>query len=67
MLMKGPTREIYPVGRQKVSVAVPAGRSFAEARLLVAGETAEATVEAGRVVVTVPTIDLVEAVHITWA
>ncbi len=67
MMMKGPTREIYPVGRQEVSVAIPAGRSFAEARLLVAGETAEARVEAGRVRVTVPGIDLVEAVHITWA
>jgi hypothetical protein len=67
MLMKGPTREIYPVGRQEVSVAIPAGRSFAAARLLVAGETAEAKVEADRVIVTVPTIELVEAVHITWA
>jgi hypothetical protein len=67
MLMKGPTREIYPVGRQEVSVAVPAGRSFAGARLLIAAETAEATMEAGRVTVTVPTIDLVEAVQISWA
>lgn len=67
MMMKGPTREIYPVGRQEVSVAIPAGRSFAAARLLVAGETAEAKVEVGRVTVTVPSIDLVEAVHITWA
>jgi hypothetical protein len=67
MMMKGPTREIYPVGRQEVSVAIPAGRSFAEARLLVAGAKAEARVEAGRVTVTVPGIDLVEAVHITWA
>lgn len=67
MMMKGPTREIYPVGRQEVSVAIPAGRSFAEARLLVAGAKAEARVEAGRVTVTVPGIDLIEAVHITWA
>jgi hypothetical protein len=67
MMMKGPTREIYPVGRQEVSVAIPADRSFAGARLLVAGKAAEARVEAGRVTVTVPGIDLVEAVHITWA
>jgi hypothetical protein len=67
MMMKGPTREIYPVGRQEVSVAIPAGRFFAEARLLVAGEAAEARVEAGRVTVTVPGVDLIEAVHITWA
>ncbi|OWJ68904.1 alpha-amylase family protein [Inquilinus limosus] len=67
MMMKGPTRETYPVGRQEVSVAIPVGRAFAGARLLVAGEAAEAEVEAGRVTVTVPAIELVEAVHITWA
>ncbi|MFE0757461.1 alpha-amylase family protein [Inquilinus sp. NPDC058860] len=66
MMMKGPTREIHPVGRQEVSVAVPAGRSFADARLLVAGAKAEARVEEGRVVVTVPGIDLVEVLHVAW-
>lgn len=67
MMMKGPTREVYPVGRQEVSAAIPEGRSFSAARLLVAGTAAEARVEDGRVVVTVPGIDLVEAVHVTWA
>jgi hypothetical protein len=67
MMMKGPTREIHPVGRQEVSVAIPEGRSFAGARLLVAGTKADARVEEGRVIVTVPGIDLVEVAHITWA
>lgn len=67
MMMKGPIREIYPVGRQEVSVAVPEGRSLATARLLVAGTEADSRLEAGRVVVTVAGIDLVEAVHLTWA
>lgn len=67
MMMKGPTREIYPVGRQEVSVAIPEGRSFSAARLLVAGAKADARVEGGRVIVTVPRIDLVEVAHITWA
>lgn len=67
MMMKGPTREIYPVGPQKVSAAIPEGRSFAGARLLVAGTKADARVEEGRVIVAVPAIDLVEVVHIAWA
>ena len=67
MMMKGPTREIYPVGRQEVSVAIPEGRSFAAARLLVAGAKAEARVDGGRVIVAAPGIGLVEVVHITWA
>ncbi|MGK9230274.1 family 10 glycosylhydrolase [Inquilinus limosus] len=67
MMMKGPTREIHPVGRQEVSVAIPADRSFADARLLVAGAKAEARGDGDRVIVTVPGIDLVEVVHITWA
>ncbi|WEX11086.1 alpha-amylase family protein [Chelativorans sp. AA-79] len=67
MMMKGPTREIYPVGPQDVSVAVPEGRSFAGARLVVAGTKADARVEDGRVTARVPGIDLVEVVHITWA
>jgi len=67
MMMKGPTREIYPVGRQEISVAIPKGRSFAGARLLIAGATADARVEEGRVIVTVPGIDLIEVAHIAWA
>jgi hypothetical protein len=67
MMMKGPIRQIYPLGCQEVSVAIPEGRSFAAARLLVAGAKAYARVEANRVIVAIPTIDLIEVVHITWA
>jgi hypothetical protein len=67
MMMKGPTREVYPVGKQTLSVAIPAGRSFKSARLLVAGMTAAATATDGRVEVEVPGIDLLEVVHLTWA
>jgi hypothetical protein len=66
MMMKGPIREVYPVGPQEVSIAVPAGRRFSAARLLVANRPADARVEGDRVVIGVPGIDLIEVVHVTW-
>ncbi|KKB11460.1 hypothetical protein VE25_12550 [Devosia geojensis] len=67
MMMKGPIREVFPVGRQTVSIAVPEGKRFAGARLLVADREAKAEVADGRVVVEVPGIDLLEVAHIAWA
>ncbi len=67
MMMKGPTREVYPVGPQVVSVALPDGRAVASARLLVRGSDAAVRVEAGRAVIEVPGIDSLEVVHLTWA
>lgn len=67
MMMKGPIREVYPVGRQEVSVAIPEGRSFASATLLVAGAPARAVVVGGRVNVEVPGIELLEVVHLVWS
>jgi hypothetical protein len=67
MMMKGPTREIYPTGTFVASVAIPEGRTFGSARLLVAGTPADATVSGSRVEIEVPSFDLVEAVHIDWA
>jgi hypothetical protein len=66
MMMKGPVREVYPVGEQTLSVAIPIGRSFRAARLLVAGKPAVAKAADGRVEVDVPGIDLLEVVHLTW-
>jgi hypothetical protein len=66
MMMKGPTRQIYPCGPLEVSVALPAGVRAGSARLEVADETAAVHVQDGRVVVDVPGIELVELVHITW-
>ena len=67
MMKKGPTREVYPVGRQELSIAIPAGKTFAAARLLVAGTAAETKASGDRVTVTVPGIDQLEVVHLTWA
>lgn len=67
MMMKGPIRETYPVGPQQVSVALPAGRRGARARLLVADAEAAVEVRDGRALVTVPGVDVAEAVRIDWS
>ena len=66
MMMKGPIREVFPAGRQQLSVAVPRGKVFAGARLLVAGGEASATVSGGRVEIEVPGLDTLEVVHVIW-
>lgn len=66
MMMKGPIRMVYPAGRQTVSVAIPKGRSFRQARLLVSGAPAASRVSNDRVEIEVPGVDTLEAVHITW-
>ena len=67
MMMKGPIREVYPVGRHEVSIAVPAGKQFGKAELLVGGGDIETRIEDGRLVVTVPSITTLEVVHVSWA
>jgi hypothetical protein len=66
MMLKGPVREVLPLGPQRVSIAVPPGRSVAKAALLVAGRQVPAARQDGRVVIEVPSIDRLEVVHLTW-
>ena len=65
MMLKGPIRETFPVGRQQVSVA-QGGKAVASARLLVAGRDVPVKTAGGRAVVDVPAIDTLEVVHLTW-
>ncbi len=67
MMMKGPIRQVYPVGRQQVSIAIPAGRQFGTAALLVGGGDLEAHVADGRLVVAVPSLATLDVLHVTWA
>jgi hypothetical protein len=67
MAMKGPIREVFPVGKHTVTVAVPKGKKLGAARLLVAGRKAKANVGKGRVEIEVPRIETLEVVHLTWA
>jgi hypothetical protein len=67
MMMKGPIRAAFPVGRHEVSVAIPTGRRLARAELLVAGEAPRAFEAGGRVTIEVPAIETLEVVYLAWA
>ena len=67
MMLKGPVREVLPLAGQSVSVALPAGRSGATARLLVAGKDAAVEIVGGRAIVRVPVVERVEVVHLVWS
>jgi hypothetical protein len=66
MMLKGPVRENYPLGAQKLSFEIPSGKSVARVWLVVADCSAHFNVEADRVVVDVPGINRLEVVHISW-
>ena len=56
MMMKGPIRELIPVGEQRVRVRVPDGKSVKTVRLLVANTTPEFHQRGEWLETTVPTI-----------
>jgi hypothetical protein len=56
MMMKGPFRELIPVGPQEVVVAMPEGATARRVRLLVADRRVEARHEGSRIRLTVPSI-----------
>lgn len=62
MMMKGPIRDIVPVGPQQVRVAVPARRNIQRARLLVAGTSVPFRRAGEFVELQVPSIGLHEVV-----
>ena len=64
MMMKGPIRELYPVGSQQVSIRLPEGRKPKEARLLVSKADAKFSESAGTLNLTVPLITDHEVVAI---
>lgn len=66
MMMKGPVREIVPLGEQMVSVAIPKGREPLETRLLIADRVMEHNIVDGRVIVATEGIKRLEFVEITW-
>ena len=56
MMIKGPFRELVPVGEQKVRVRVPKGREVKRVQLLRAEQTPPVQVSDGYLSVTVPQI-----------
>jgi hypothetical protein len=64
MMMKGPLREVIPVGAQRVRISLPDGTRARKVRLLTAGSS-PAVQTAGRVVtLTVPSVDVHEVIAI---
>lgn len=64
MMMKGPVREIYPVGRQRVRVELPGGAQPRQVRLCVAGTKTPFRMEREAVVLEVPGVALHEMIAI---
>jgi hypothetical protein len=56
MAMKGPFRELIPVGEQKVSVRLPAGAKGGKIRLLAADKSVKAARSGPTLTITVPSV-----------
>jgi hypothetical protein len=56
MMMKGPIRQLTPVGAQRVRLRLLAGRKAAQAQLLVSGKKADVRFAGGVAELTVPSI-----------
>jgi hypothetical protein len=67
MMMKGPVRELIPIGRQQVRIAIPPGKTIAKVQLLVANQTVPAREQGGFILVDVPSIDLHEVIALDFA
>jgi Hypothetical glycosyl hydrolase 6/Beta-galactosidase trimerisation domain len=64
MMMKGPFREIIPVGEQRVRVRLPAGQKAKRVQLLVSGQTPPTQAAGNFIEITVPSIGVHEVVAI---
>jgi hypothetical protein len=64
MMMKGPVREIIPIGRQHLRVGIPERRGVKRVRLLVAGREIPFRREQDSIVLDVPSVALHEVVAI---
>ena len=67
MMMKGPLREVLPVGPLKVRVRLPTGIGARRVQLLTAGTSAATTHNDGHVDVTVPSVAVHEVIAIDLA
>lgn len=66
MMMKGPIREIIPVGRQKLRILVPKGRRVDRSHLLVAKQEIPHQIVNGHLELEVPSIRLHEVVALDF-
>jgi len=64
MMMKGPFRELIPVGEQRVRVRLPEGKRARKVQFLVSGKVPSVSASSGRLEVFVPSILLHEVLAI---
>jgi hypothetical protein len=64
MMMKGPLREVIPVGPQRARIRLPDGMNPRKIQLLTAGTTITPRVVGGVCTVTVPSVDVHEVIAI---
>jgi hypothetical protein len=64
MLMKGPIREVLPVGPQRVTIRLPHGLRARGVKLLTAGTEPEVESRDGALSLTVPSVDVHEVIAI---
>jgi hypothetical protein len=62
MMMKGPLREVIPIGPQQVRIHLPAGTQARAVRLLTADATPRVQQAGGTITLTVPSIDVHEVI-----
>ncbi|KAA6463399.1 hypothetical protein DYQ86_06575 [Acidobacteria bacterium AB60] len=67
MMMKGPIREIFPVGPQRLRILIPPGRTVKQAKLLAAAKDIPFRSEQGSVTLDVPSIAVHEVVALDFA
>ena len=67
MMMKGPVREIYPVGPQHISLEIPKNRRISRVQLCVAGSNIPYAVSGSRVELDVPSVELHEMIAVDLA
>ena len=67
MMMKGPVREIIPIGRQQVRLRVPAGKRIHKAHLLVAKRDVTHREANGFIEIDVPSVALHEVIALDFA
>jgi hypothetical protein len=66
MMMKGPLREVIPLGPQRVQVRLPASTGVKQVQLLTAGSRLPVQQAGGVLTVTVPSIDVHEVIAVDF-
>ncbi len=64
MMMKGPLREVIPIGPQQLTVRLPEGSRPKKVQLLTAGKTVDYKLTGTAITVTVPSVEVHEVVAI---